>query len=770
MAALLAAGSGCSDDASGTPSPDAAPPDAPPPDAYAGDGVAPTVDVIFPPPSSLTDTPSITVRGTAEDVDAITEILVNGMAATTTDGYATWSATIALEHGVNAIAIQSEDEYGAVDTMAAEISVKLSAYWTDSPTTIVADNANGRAFALDSQLDALLTIDYATGERVSISDDLIGVGPTLGQPVSLALDVAGGRAFVADQSPARILLIGLDDGAREVIADDATGTGPVLLNPVSVVLDAANSRLLILDVDDGAAPAPPVLYALDLTEGDTFGERTVVVDADNGDGDDFVAPVALALDPAGGRALVGEPARNPEVGRVYSVDLETGERTLVTISDDTDQGNPFTNPLALAFDPSDDPATRFFMLDEGNDTVYAVDLETGVRTVVAEDRVSPGPDFSVPIAMDLDVDEDGNARLLVADSGLDAFLSVAIDDGARAVLSNVSLGEGAPITTPAGMFYDARGGDAGRVLILEGQDDLLIEVDLATSTRKVIVDDEGNPAEVFGDPQNISPDFEYGLAPQTQDVSEVVVADVNKDAVFSVDVASGAIVVLSGDKNDGTGDQVGAGDPLVEPRGVIFDPGDGVTPARYLVVDGRDDEPGALVAIDPETGDRTIISDNDTGAGDIKLGDPVDLTLELGASGPTGRVLVVDSDPDVLFAIDLATGDRTVISGAGAGDGNALENPLTVSMELEAGPDGSYQSTGYALVVHNGVGSVLAIELSNGRRTVLIDDTVGKGPLIDAPRSLWLLPENNLLLLADNGLDALVLLDRTNNDRVLLSR
>ncbi|HWN71917.1 MAG TPA: hypothetical protein VNM90_29965, partial [Haliangium sp.] len=48
--------SGCGDDGGGGP---------PPPDAYAGDGVAPTVKIQFPPPSSLTDTPTITIRGTA---------------------------------------------------------------------------------------------------------------------------------------------------------------------------------------------------------------------------------------------------------------------------------------------------------------------------------------------------------------------------------------------------------------------------------------------------------------------------------------------------------------------------------------------------------------------------------------------------------------------------------------------------------------------------------------------------------------------------------
>src|SRR5690606_32113479 len=65
-----------------------------------GGGAVPDGFVIaFPPPSSITDAPSITVNGTASldgDIDAIT---VAGVAATSEDGFAHWAASVPLSVG-----------------------------------------------------------------------------------------------------------------------------------------------------------------------------------------------------------------------------------------------------------------------------------------------------------------------------------------------------------------------------------------------------------------------------------------------------------------------------------------------------------------------------------------------------------------------------------------------------------------------------------------------------------------------------------------------
>jgi hypothetical protein len=752
---------GCGDDGGDEPPP--------PPDAYAGDGVPPTVKVTFPPPSSLTDTPMITIRGTADDVDDVAVVRVNGVTAQSDDGFATWEATVPLVHGPNTIVVATEDEFAAVDDTAAELTVVLSANVMDSPTAVVADPANDRALVFDRQLDALVAVSYATGERTIVSDDATGEGPGLQDPAAAALDEANSRVLVLDG--ASLLAVDLATGDRTVIADAATGVGDALVDPFDIALDVAGNRALVLDVDltDILNPVT-TLYAVALDTGD----RTVIVRGAGGSGPELVDPTALAIDPANNRALVAfrDTTDGANIVRaIMAVALDTGDRTVISTNANVDQGRLLGDPVAMVLDDTATPG-RLLVLDGGLDAVLAVELDTGNRTVVAEDRVTPGQDFSVPDALALDKAEDGT-RALVVDSGLDMVIAVALDDGARTVISGFNVGEGPLFQQPVAVVVDERSGPAGFALVVDRQQNALISVDLATSGRKEVSGDEAGGGAGFEDPQALSLDVETGVYGQIETVGKVVVADPGAAALVSVDPVSGARVVLSGGP-------AGAGPAFGAPRGVAFDPGDAAAslPSRFLVVD---EQLNALVAVDPTSGDRTIVSDAATGTGP-ELGAPQAVTLELDAEGPTGRALVVTETPAALIAVDLATGDREELSGPNKGDGSVLEAPLSVLMELRKAPPPetevdaapvprpAYEPTGYALVVHGGAGALLAIELTTGRRTELFANGLGKGPEIDLPRAVWLDPGNDRMVIADEGLDALLVVDRESLDRVVVSR
>jgi hypothetical protein len=751
---------GCGDDSGGggdpPPAPDAGP------DAYAGDGVAPAVKVTFPPPSSLTDTPMITLRGTADDVDDIAAVRVNGVTAQSDDGFATWEATVPLVHGPNPITVASEDEFDAVDEAAAELTVVLSANLMDSPTAVVADPANDRALVFDRQLDALVAVSYATGERTIVSDDATGEGPGLQDPAAAAFDEAGNRVLVLDG--ASLLAVDLATGERTVVSDAATGAGDPLVDPFDLALDLAGNRALVLDVDQTDIANPvATLHAVALDTGD----RTVIVRDAGGSGPALFSPTALAIDPAGNRALVAFTDNSDGaniVRAIMAVALDTGDRTVISTNANADQGRLLGDPVAMVVDDTVTPA-RLLVLDGNLDAVLAVALDdTGNRTVVAEDRVTPGQDFSVPDALALDKDDAG-ARALIVDSGLDMVIAVTLDDGARTVVSGFNVGEGPLFQQPVAVVVDELTGPAGSALVVDRQQDALVSVDLATSGRKELSGDEAGSGTGFEDPQALSLDVDTGLDGQVENVGEVVVVDPGAAALVSVDPVSGARTTLSGGP-------AGTGPALGTPRGLAFDPGDAATsvPARFLVVD---EQLNALLAVDPASGDRTIVSDATTGAGP-ELGAPQAVTLELGATGRTGRALVVTEDPAALIAVDLTTGDREELSGPNKGDGSVLEAPLSVLMELRkapgAAPGTAFEPTGYALVVHGGAGALLAIELTTGRRTELFANGLGKGPEIDIPRGVWLDPENDRMLIADEGLDALLVVDRESLDRVVVSR
>jgi len=81
---------------------------------------APTVEIAFPPPNSLTDEDSILVRGTAHDPDGVAEVRVNGMLAATSDGFANWQVRVPLSPGSNTLTVEARDLLGLVDIQTGE--------------------------------------------------------------------------------------------------------------------------------------------------------------------------------------------------------------------------------------------------------------------------------------------------------------------------------------------------------------------------------------------------------------------------------------------------------------------------------------------------------------------------------------------------------------------------------------------------------------------------------------------------------------------------
>ena len=71
---------------------------------------------------------------------------------------------------------------------------------------------------------------------------------------------------------------------------------------------------------------------------------------------------------------------------------------------------------------------------------------------------------------------------------------------------------------------------------------------------------------------------------------------------------------------------------------------------------------------------------------------------------------------DAVIAVDLATGDRTVLSDAVTGVGPTLVSPLGIAVAGDV-----------ALVTENFHAAVIAVDLASGNRTILSDEASG-GP------------------------------------------
>ena len=363
------------------------------------------------------------------------------------------------------------------------------------PTDVVLDSANNRALLVDIGLGALVAVDLITGARSVLLDTstvnafrisarfaldsannrllsfsnrggLAAVNLTTGvhtivssasipdtvnaffSPQGIALDSANNRALVVDDGLDALMAVDLNTGVRSIVSND---TIPNVVNafraPRDVALDSANNRALVIDGDfsDPLAPVPAgSLIAVDLTT----GARTILSDDGIPDAVNiFEDPRSVVLDSANNRALVVNNAFNhgANVDSLIAVDLVTGVRTVLSDDNTPDAVNTFSSPQGIALDSANN---RVLVVDDGLDALMAVDLSTGARTILSDDTTPDAVNaFSRPRPIALD---SINNRVLITDaafnievlangastsSGSDVLIAVDLTTGARTIVS-----------------------------------------------------------------------------------------------------------------------------------------------------------------------------------------------------------------------------------------------------------------------------------------------------------------------------------------------
>ena len=220
----------------------------------------------------------------------------------------------------------------------------------------------------------------------------------------------------------------------------------------------------------------------------------------------------------------------------------------------------------------------------------------------------------------------------------------------------------------------------GDLLVTGLLNSTLYVVDQNTGDRSVLSDFSTGSGPFFFQPFDVTMDRN----------GRILVSDDMRAVVFSVDLATGDRTVVSGDI---TG-PIGTGPAFEGPRGLaVADDG------RIVVADA---DVAAIFSIDPNSGDRTIISGSGIGSG------PDFLTVQEIAIEPTGNILVTDNFTEQVFSVDPATGDRTIVSGPSVGMGPSFR---PTGMTLDADGD--------IIVVDSKFGGLMRVDRSTGNRTVL---------------------------------------------------
>jgi DNA-binding beta-propeller fold protein YncE len=607
------------------------------------DAIAAALQLDFPPPSAVFDGSALSARGRIANPLGVVAVRVNGVLASTSDGWTHFSATVPLGLGAQGVVIEVSD---GVTTRVATASAlvrrvpwaphrlshlalepggthlrMMTTYPIDlrrlalatgavtplyvapgvgwpvlNPGDFVADYAQQKTYFLADYEGAVHVLNEATGALTLVVDNNTGSGPTLGSMRGMALDSANQRLLIIDATRLGLVAVDLSNGARTVLSQAGVrGVGPELFEALDIAFAPGETRAFV--VSDGhwqRRDAGATVYAIDLTTGD----RTVVVDDTTASAQKLFWTTRVVHDPVGQQLFVGRNHGYDDNG-VYRVDLVSGLVAGVSgncFDWQAGSGVLLRDLQDLAFDEA---GSRLLALDRAYGSVVAVDLATGARSLLIDPRLGAGDVFRLTAGAGfIDSAQD---RLVIPDGGnfgtFARAVTVARTTGDRAVLMSDTVGSGYYPREIGGITADASGTATGRWLI----------------------------------------------------------TDIGRKGIVALDSNTGARTVWSG--FDGSGARIGLGPDFDTPVALASVP----SGPWYVLDKGL----RQIVRVAPASGDRTVVAEPTP---TLALADPRDFAVD--AAGSTAYV--ADFDLDGIVAVDLTTGVRRMLASDTVGSGPSL--------------------------------------------------------------------------------------------------
>lgn len=219
------------------------------------------------------------------------------------------------------------------------------------------DPANNRVIVGDDEVDALIAIDIATGERTELLSRKVGTGTALIAPRRFALSADATRAYVADDgsnAPARLFEIDLASGDRRLIGDISQAITYVV---TGLALDEEGGRVFV--------SGPDVILEVDLA---TENVQPIADSTSTG----LTGMIDLLLDLDNNRLLFGSFA----VDGIFALDLTTRTTSVVSQEGGKGSGPPFGGVVSLTRVAE---TSELYVAGQTSEAVARVDLETGDR-------------------------------------------------------------------------------------------------------------------------------------------------------------------------------------------------------------------------------------------------------------------------------------------------------------------------------------------------------------------------------------------------------
>ena len=419
---------------------------------------------------------------------------------------------------------------------------------------------------------------------------------------------------------------------------------------------------------------------------------------------------------------------------------------------------PFLHTVrSVAFDAARD---RVLINDWGTGNIVAIRRSDGIGTLLspgAAQGTTPGSSYQEMVV------DAANNRLLALDAGTDELIAINLTTGVRSVLSP-SGGGGSPTRTQTatGLALDAANQYAYTTV---SDTRSLVRFNLANGVRSVVSSDTIGTGDPLGSL--------YGLA-----VDNVTAPNAPRVlAVSSLGIV--AIDLTTGNRTPFSSASVGTGPPITFPLSMVLDPvgqrvivndsSDGGLVAVALATGNRSPLPGAGVPVyfagiglafdsvnrlvfGPQDGafaevntvtlTRRLVGQQNIGLGE-RINPPAALFIEQ-PSGTPNSLIYINDFSGTLYRVDLATSNRSIISGTGPSLMGAVD------MVLDRRPAANGRA---ALVLVSGsTPALISVDLVTGTRTLVTN--IVTNALNNAPQKMTLDVANNRVLFGNDELGA----------------
>lgn len=637
----------------------------------------------------------------------------------------------------------------------------------------------------------LAPFDASDGEEFSLSDDLT---PGLQSPTGLAAnqDVL----FVSDAGtdPDRVVRVLFfdDDGPPPTSLLDVTGVGDLALDSGQgarltgllagsdgplVIVDSGNNRILAVDQEGGIAQ-PVILeiasvpVVLDDPRGIAVSDNTLFV-ADRGNNRILAADTNSGEPPFVTEELlvnISPALASPEglVADHNTLYISDGLNRIVRVGISSGPSNPLPGeadllPITglqqglgdargLALSP-----THLYIADTNLDRIVRVPLGGGNAEEVDVDDV--GGLFAPTDVLSL-----GDGEIIITDSGNNRLVVVDFDPPRSEAHSFAALipgGFSSPGGLAAGQALFVADSGNNRIVRIEIENDGDGDGESDQFVENLVVTDTGNNSviRVYEDGnREVLSDNSTGNGPSFIQLRDIdidpngyfLVTDPGYPGILRVDPHSGDRSMVA----DESGSH-GTGVPLTNIDRITIG-NDG-----HIYVTVGFDHPGfdpypALLRIDPNSGDRMILSGLDEGGLEVGsggigtfFGEPSDIDFDQ----LSGQVFVADLFGSSVYSVDpfdptfeAPSGDRVLRVHNSQGTGATLVEPVALTLwednVLILDTDSAHDN-----------GAVLTADLnSNGDRSVFSSDGSG----VDFGVAVDLVAGSNGGFVADAGLQAII--------------